>query len=63
MDILIANRQIKIRKALSILFSKYPGWIVTGIDKDTEDLQEQIDSHRPDVLLLDWSLPDGQFTR
>lgn len=63
MDILIADHQINVHNALSILHSKHPGRFITGITKDPEDLHEQIDSHKPDVLLLDWSLLDGQSTR
>ena len=63
MDILIADRQIKVRNLLSILLSKHHGWFITGIAKDSEDLRDKIDSHKPDVLLLDWSLIDGQSAR
>ena len=63
MDILIADHQIKVRHALSILLSKHPDWSITGTAEDLEDLHEQIDYHKPDVLLIDWSLQEEQSDR
>ncbi len=62
MNILIADRQRKVRNALSILLSQHPGWFVIGSVKNLDDLHKQIDSHKPDILLIDWSLIDGQTT-
>lgn len=33
-----------------------------GSVKNLDDLHKQIDSHKPDILLIDWSLIDGQTT-
>jgi DNA-binding NarL/FixJ family response regulator len=63
MNILIADRQVRVRNALTTLLQKQPGWNVSGIAKDTEDLLSKLDSPIFDALLLDWSLPDVQHSQ
>lgn len=56
MNIFIADRQKKVRNALKILLSKHPGWNVTGMVKDPDELEKELHNQNPNVLLLDWSL-------
>lgn len=63
MNILIADRQAKVRYALSTLLQKHPGWAVSGVAKDSEDLLSKLTDHMSDALLLDWSLPGIQHAQ
>lgn len=56
MNILIADRQAKVRFALSILLQEQPGWTVSGVVNNKQDLFTKVTILKPDVLLLDWSL-------
>lgn len=63
MNILIADRQSKVCYALSTLLKKYPGWVISGTAKNSDDLLEKISSLISDALLLDWSLPGIQHAQ
>jgi DNA-binding NarL/FixJ family response regulator len=62
MDILIADRRSMVRYALSTLLKKHSGWVVIGIAENTQGLFSILTNHKPDVLLLDWTLPGSQST-
>ena len=56
--ILLADDQERVRYALRALLRQQPGWKVIGeaeIAKDLLALAEVLD---PDLVLLDWNLPD-----
>jgi DNA-binding NarL/FixJ family response regulator len=57
MRILIADNQMKVRYALSVLLQEHPGWQIAGCIADARELLDRLGSLAPDVLLLDWKLP------
>lgn len=57
MRILIADRETKVRYALSILIQGHPGWQIAGFAGDARELLDRMGPIMPDVLLLDWNLP------
>jgi len=57
MNILIADSQSKVQFALSVLLQEHSGWVVTGVAQNSEDLLYKADKLKPDVVLVDWSLP------
>jgi DNA-binding NarL/FixJ family response regulator len=54
--ILIADRRPRIRFALRALLKRQPGIELVGEAGDAQDLETQIETARPDALLLDWWL-------
>ena len=57
MNILIADGQTKVRYALSVLLQEQTGWMVVGMAHNGEELLSKTNKLKPDVLLVDWSLP------
>jgi DNA-binding NarL/FixJ family response regulator len=57
MRILLADAQPHIRSALQILLKYEPGVHVVGEASDATSLLTQLQTIRPDVILLDWELP------
>jgi DNA-binding NarL/FixJ family response regulator len=58
MRILIADDQPKVRFALRVALERQPGSKTVGEATDTADLLAQARSVCPDLLLLDWDLPE-----
>jgi DNA-binding NarL/FixJ family response regulator len=58
MRLLIADDQSKVRFALRVALERQPGSKVVSEAIDTTDLLTQARSICPDILLLDWGLPD-----
>lgn len=59
MKIAIADAQSRVRFGLKILLEQQTGWLVTGEAADGQDLLEITRRSCPDLILLDWDLPDG----
>jgi DNA-binding NarL/FixJ family response regulator len=59
--ILIADQQSAVRSAMRLLLEQGLELDVVGEAADSKELLAQLESLRPDVLLLDWDLP-GQST-
>jgi len=57
MRILLADDQPKVRFALRTLLERQPGLEVVGEARNGQDLCDQIEPTRPDLVLLDWELP------
>ena len=57
MRVLLADGQAQVRSALQILLKQQPGVSVVGEAGEASSLLAQLDAARPDLLLLDWSLP------
>ena len=55
--ILIADDNATIRKLLRELLESEPAWTVCGEAVDGEDVIEKVVELRPDILLLDMSMP------
>ena len=58
MRIFIADDQIKVRSALRLLLEQEPGLRVVGEAAETESLLAQAEATQPDLMLLDWELPN-----
>ena len=56
MDILLADDQ-KVRLALRVLLEQTAGLTVVGEASNAQDLVTQTSAKRPDLVLLDWTLP------
>jgi DNA-binding NarL/FixJ family response regulator len=56
MRILVADREPRVRYALSVLLQEQTGWTVEGNVMDERGLFEKITVGAPDVLLLDWDI-------
>ena len=56
--ILIADQQPAVRSALRLLLKERLGLDVVGEVADNQGLSAQLDSLRPDIVLIDWELPD-----
>jgi two-component system invasion response regulator UvrY len=57
MRILLADDQPKVRFALRTLLERQSGFKVVGEARSGQDLRDQIQPTRPDLVLLDWELP------
>ena len=57
MRILIADNQSAVRSAVRLLLEKGLELDVVGEAADSDELLAQLESLRPDILLLDWDLP------
>jgi DNA-binding NarL/FixJ family response regulator len=57
MRILIADDQSRVRYALRVLLEQQFGFKIAGEAIDTHQLLRQVETLRPDLLLLDWDLP------
>jgi DNA-binding NarL/FixJ family response regulator len=58
MRILIADDQRKVRYALRVLLQKQPEVVIVGESNNTDDLWKMIQESNPDILIVDWLLPD-----
>jgi len=56
MDILLADNR-KVRLALRVLLEQTAGLTVVGEASNARDLLAQTSATRPDLVLLDWTLP------
>ena len=56
--VLIADDQPEVRSALRLLLTQEPDLIVVGEAIDTAQVLELAVGRRPDLVLLDWELPD-----
>lgn len=57
MRILVADKQSRVRFALRVLLERQPMIEIVGEAIDTEELFNQVQVTRPDLVLLDWDLP------
>jgi len=58
MRVLLADNQTKVRSALRLLLEQQPGLSVVGETAEADDLLAQVEATQPDLVLLDWELPD-----
>ena len=58
MRILLADDQERVRYALRALLRQQPGWKVIGEAENAKDLLALAEVLEPDIILLDWNLPD-----
>lgn len=58
MRIFLADDQAKVRSALRLLLEHEPGLRVVGETDKVEGLLAQLKAVKPDLILLDWELPD-----
>jgi DNA-binding NarL/FixJ family response regulator len=58
--ILLADDQERVRYGLRVLLRQQPGWKVIGEAENTKDLLALTEVLDPDLILLDWNLPDMQ---
>ncbi len=57
MQILVADKQPKVRFGLRVLLEQQPGLKVVGEAVNVEELLAQVEVACPDLVLLDWELP------
>ncbi len=60
MKIGIADPQARVRFGLHILLDQQPGWTVVGEAASCQELLVLIRNGCPDLVLIDWDLPDLQ---
>ncbi len=58
MRVLLADDQPGICSALRLLLEQVDGTDIVGETNKADDLLVQLEAAQPDVLLLDWELPD-----
>lgn len=58
MRILVADNQASARLALCALLEQQNGWQVVGEVDSAENLMPQIENTNPDLVLLNWNLPE-----
>lgn len=58
MRILLADDQPQIRSALRLLLEQEPGLTVVDEASEVDDLMARVEASQPDVVLMDWELPD-----
>ena len=58
MRVLLADDQAKVRSALWLLLEQEPGLRVVGEAVEAEELLTRTEMVHPDLVLLDWELPD-----
>jgi DNA-binding NarL/FixJ family response regulator len=57
MRILLADQEANVRFGLRTLLERQPGMEVVGEAVNAEAILSQVKATRPDLVLLDWSLP------
>ena len=57
MRILLADHELRVRSALRLLLEQQPVADIVEEATNTQELQDHVRNHCPDVLLLDWALP------
>lgn len=63
MRVLLADDQPEIRSALRLLLEQEPEFVVVGEAATADDLLAQTGAYDPDVVMLDWELPDKDDSR
>jgi DNA-binding NarL/FixJ family response regulator len=58
MRILLADEQTRVRSALQILLQQEPSVSIVGETSEAKELLAQVGATHPDLVLLDWGLPD-----
>jgi DNA-binding NarL/FixJ family response regulator len=58
MRVLLADDQAKVRSALRLLLEHQPDVEILGEAVDTTGLLDWVRAAHPDLVLLDWELPD-----
>ena len=58
MRILVADDQTRVRSALRVLIEMQPGLAVVAEAATAEEFLAETDATDPDLVLLDWELPD-----
>jgi DNA-binding NarL/FixJ family response regulator len=58
MRVILADDQPKVRFALRVLLERMPDILVIGEAADAQELVGQIETGQPDMVILDWQLPD-----
>ena len=58
MHILLADGDTTTRFALCTLLEQHPGWCVVGEVSSADQLPGKVEALKPDVVLLDWNLPE-----
>jgi len=58
MRIFLADNQSRVRYGLRVLLEQQEGWKVVGEAWEAHDLLDQVKRVCPDMVLLDWGLPD-----
>ena len=58
MRIFLADDQARVRSALRLLLEHEPGLRVVGETDKVDGLLAQLKAVKPDLILLDWELPD-----
>ena len=58
MRVFIADADQELRMALHVLLNQEPGMAVVGLAVHSRGLFAQVAASQPDVVLLDWRLPD-----
>jgi DNA-binding NarL/FixJ family response regulator len=59
MRILLADDQLKVRLGLRLLLEQEQDMMVVGEAADSGSLLTQVEESQPNLVLLDWSLPDS----
>jgi DNA-binding NarL/FixJ family response regulator len=60
--IFLADDQTKVRSALRLLLEHEPGLHVVGEAAEVDNLLAQVEATQPDLMLLDWELPDSSVS-
>jgi DNA-binding NarL/FixJ family response regulator len=58
MRVLLATPDTDLRLSIELLLSEEPGVVIAGVASETEGLLALITSTKPDIVILDWDLPD-----
>ena len=58
MRVFIADADQELRMALQVLLHQEPGMAIVGLAVHSRGLFAQVAASQPDVVLLDWQLPD-----
>jgi DNA-binding NarL/FixJ family response regulator len=58
MRVLLAILDTDLRLSIELLLSEEPGIVIAGVASETEGLLALIASTKPDIVILDWDLPD-----
>ena len=58
MRVLIADDEPAVRSALRLILQDEPGVSIVSEVEGSDDLETQLHRYTPDVMLLDWELPD-----
>jgi DNA-binding NarL/FixJ family response regulator len=59
MRILVADKQVRVQRALAVMLQEWPGWEIVGSAANASETLAQTASLLPDVLILDWDIARG----